>query len=258
MIKYQLLMALALFAGVAIGYFAAPTQPAKVFSSTERYIPEEAAADEGENASIAALRARIRELEAELAAGGNESAALISNAVSRLERRERGDNPREMMERMKKEDPERYTQMTNRFAQWQQFRRERQQTKLDFLSSIDTTHMSASERATHERLQNLIVQREEMEAEIPTMGEADEETRREFFGQMMELNREIGELNGSERKILLGETAKILGLGDADANALVETVQDILEVTEGGFGGPGGGGPGGRGGPRGGRGGRGR
>lgn len=255
MIKHQLFIGAALIAGVAIGFFAAPTTTV-VEGADESYVPANAIADEGESASIAALRARIAELEAQLKGDKAAGEELVSNAVSRIEgrRRNREEDPGARMERLKTEDPERYAQMTNRFAQWRQAHRERQQSKLDFLGAIDTTHMSASAKATHEKLQDLIIRRDEIENELQAIAPGDDESRREVFGRLMEVNREIAELNGEERKNLLNETAKILGLGDAEADALSETVQDVLEATDNGFGG----GPGGPGGQRGGRGGRGR
>lgn len=251
MIKHQLFIGAALIVGVAIGFFAAPTTTV-VQPADETYVPSGAIANEGESASIAALRARIAELEAQLKGDQTAGAEIVSNAVARIEgRRERRGKPREWMEELKKNDPERYHEMTNRFAQWRQAHRERQQSKLDFLGSIDTSHMSAGAKATHEKLQDLIIRRDEIENELQSLGMSDDEdARREIFGRLMDVNREIAELNGEERKNLLNETAKILGLGDAEADALTETVQDILEVTENNFGGPGG--------PRGGRGPRGR
>lgn len=256
MIKHQLFIAAALIAGVAIGYFVAP-ETTQVEREGETYVPAEAIANEGEAASIAALRARIAELEAQLKGEKSVGEEIVSNAVSRLEgRRRRDEDPGARLERMKVENPERYTEMTNRFAQWRQAHRERQQSKLDFLGAIDTSRMSTSARETHEKLQDLIIRRDEIENELQAIAMGDDESRREVFGRLMEVNREISELNGEERKNLLNETAKILGLGDAEAAALTETVQDILEVTDNGFGGPGG--PGGPGGQRGGRGPRGR
>lgn len=84
MIKHQLFIGAALVAGVAIGYFAAPQKSSANVETEETYVAKSAIADSGEAASIAALRARIAELEAKLAGKGEESAELIANAVDRL------------------------------------------------------------------------------------------------------------------------------------------------------------------------------
>lgn len=259
MIKHQLFIGAALVAGVAIGYFAAPQKSSANVEAEETYVAKSAIADSGEAASIAALRARIAELEAKLAGKGEESAELIANAVDRLEGRARRNfersTPRQFMEEMKKNNPEQYTQMTNRFAEWRQSRLERQQSKLDFLASIDTSRMSAAERDTHEKLQDLIVRRDEIETELQNLDLSNEDRRR-IIEDLHEVSREIAHLNGEERKALLGETARALGLNGEDAEALSDTVRDIFEVTEdsravGPFGGMGGGRRGPRGGGRG-------
>lgn len=256
MIKHQLFIGAALIAGVAIGYFAAPAgeeAPPPPQNDAE-YVAKSAIADKGDAAALAALRARVKELEAKLVGDREEDIALISNVVDRVrgDRRGRGgQNPGEWMENLKKADPARFAQMTNRFAQWRSERLNRQQSKLDFLASVDTSHMSASARKTHERLQDLIVRREEIEDEMHADPNMSWEERGQVFARMREVDEEIRRLNGEERKTLLNETARELGLGKDDAAALSSTIQDILTVTDNnpfGRGGPG------RGGNRGGRG----
>lgn len=258
MIKHQLFIGAALIAGVAIGYFAAPA-PSPVAPAPEtEFIADEEIADNGASASLAALRARIAELEAQLAKKGEDSEELVSNAVARIEerRRDRGGwgerrSPREFVEEMQKNHPEQFVQMTNRVAQWRQSRLDRQQSKLDYLAAINTSGMNERQRESHEKLQDLIVRHAELEEQLHDLDMSDEDRRR-VFEEMREVDRTIGRLNDEERRTLLGETAKALGLGDEDAQALTDTVQDILEVTENSRMGP----PGGMGGPGGQRGGR--
>lgn len=214
----------------------------------------------GDGEALNALRRRVKELERQLAAKGEPAAA---EAVPGGDRRAEGPqrfNPREMIERMKKDDPARYNDMTNRMANFRRMRAERAQGKIDFLTSIDTSGMSAEDRANHERLQTLIAKREEMEEKMRTLFELSEDERNATFREMGELHRELAEVNRREREILLNETAGALGLGGEDAVALTETVKEIYEATDEGFrmpGGPGGHhgrggrpGPGGRGGAR--------
>ena len=237
MIKHQLFIGFALIVGVAIGYFSAPTgketpQPPQ---DDAGYVARASIADKGDAAALAALRARVKELESKLAGDREEDIALISNVIDRVrgDRRGRGgQNPGEWMENLKKSDPVRFAQMTNRFAQWRSERLNRQQSKLDFLSSVDTSHMSASARKTHERLQDLIVRREEIEDEMHADPNMSWEARGQVFARMREVDEEIHRLNGEERKTLLNETARELGLGKDDAAALSETIEGILSATD--------------------------
>lgn len=257
MVKQQLFIGAALLAGVAIGYFAAPqtSRPEAEVEEDLEFIASSPIAVGDQADVIAALRARIGELEsALLTIPTNELTVASEVQPERRERRGFG-NPGEWLETMKRENPEQYTQMTNRFAQWRQSRVRQQQSKLDFFGSIDTSNMSASARENHEKLQDLIVKREELESEIAAP-DLSWEDRGKLFQEMRAIDEELRAANEIERKALLEETAAALGLKGEDAEALASTVREIYQNTESGWGRGPGGGPGGARGPRGG--GRGR
>jgi len=167
-------------------------------------------------------------------------------------------NPREWMENIKKTDPARYAQMTNRFAQWRIRRAEHARTKIDFLSSIDTSHMSAAAQKTHDELQDLIARREEIEEQLHQEDLSDAD-RDKLMKEMWQTHHELQRLNGEERKNLIEETARNLGFEGEAAQEISTTIQDVIQATDtwgggrrhgpppgGGPGGPGPGGPGGR------------
>jgi len=258
MVKSQLFIAAALFAGVAIGYFARPSDATPATAAAEP-AAKQAVADKGEASSLKALRNRIAELEKLLAEKGVNSEIAISNAVVEAVKnappdgRPRG-NPREWMENLKKTDPARYAQMTNRFAQWRQRRAEQARTKMDFLTSVDTSRMSAGAQKTHNELQELIARREEIEEQLHQEGLADSD-RDKLMKELWSTHHELQRLNGEERKNLIEETAHNLGFEGDDAREISATIQDVIDATDtwgGGRhhgpppGGPGPGGPGGR------------
>ena len=252
MIKHQMFIAAALLAGVAIGYFVKdepiPTEEPKVEAKAKKPV-----ADKGEEATVKALRHRIAELEGLLAEKEGKSEIAISNAVAEAAKTRPPEPPRgnwrERMEEMKKNDPERYTQMTNRFAQWRRDRAAQAQDRMDFLSSIDTSRMSAGAKKTHNALQNLIARREELEQQLHQEDLSDEE-RGKLMRELGDSHRELMRLNGEERKNLFEETAKGLGFTGADAKEFTATIQEVIRATDSGWGGHHGGGPrGGRGGP---------
>ena len=240
-IKYQLFIAAALLAGVAIGFFAGepsakPKQEEKLDRPTARPI-----ADKGDAATVAALRHRIAELEKLLAVKGEASEQAISNAVAEAVKARPPEPPRqnfrERMEEMKKSDPERYAQTTNRFAQWRRSRAEQARNKIGFLSSVDTSRMSAGAKKTHDALQELIARRENIEAELQQENLTDER-RGELMEAMRETHHEMMRLNAEERDNLFGETARALGFEGDDVAEITATIQDIIEATDGGFGPP--------------------
>ena len=258
MFKTQMFIAGALLAGVAIGYFAGGHgDVARPAETPEATVSRKPVADVGEAASLKALRLRVAELEKLLAEKSEKSEVAISNAVAEA-MKARPPAPqmnwRQRMEEMKKNEPERYTEMTNRFAQWRARRTEQARNKIDFLSSIDTSHMSAGARKTHDALQDLIAKREEIEEQLHQENLSDADRDR-LMKEMWSTHHELQRLNGEERRNLLAETARNLGFEGEDAKEITATIQEVIRATDSGFGGQHGGGrrgppPGGqRGGP---------
>lgn len=250
-----MLFGLALIVGVAIGYMFNPSveEPAPAAKHEKA---KGAIRDDGGDASIKALRARIAELEALLAkraekASEEEKASDDDRRGRRGERGFGGLSPKEWREKMKKENPEQYAQMTNGFARMRRDRQARAQRKADFLASIDTSKMSAAALKTHTELQELLAKSEELEQKMHQMHESDAEPSREemgeIFKEMHETQQRIRELNAQERDNLMVETAKELGFDESDAVEVAEAFQEIMDNTSGGRGGhgPGPGGPGG-------------
>ena len=250
MIKHQMFIAVALLAGVAIGYFVKDEPiPDEVPKTAE--VAKKPVADKGEAASVKALRQRVVELEKLLAEKDGKSEIAISNAVAEAMKARPPEPPRrnwrERMEEMKKNDPERYTQMTNRFANWRRSRSAEARNKIEFLSSIDTSHMSAGARKTHDALQDLIAKREEIEAQLQDPNLSDEE-RGKLMGELHSSHHELMRLNGEERQNLINEAAHNMGFEGEDAKEVSATIQEVIRATDSGWGGHHGGH---RGGPRG-------
>ena len=250
MIKHQMFIAAALLAGVAIGYFVKdepiPAEAPKVEERAKKPV-----ADKGDEASVKALRHRITELEKLLAEKDGKSEIAISNAVAEAVKARPPAPPpqnwRERMEEMKKNDPARYTQMTNRFANWRRSRAEQARNKIDFLSSIDTSHMSAGAKKTHNALQELIARREGIEQQLQSPDLTDEE-RGKLMGELHSTHHELMRLNGEERRNLIDEAAHNMGFEGEDAKEISATIQEVIRATDAGWGGHHGGY---RGGPRG-------
>ena len=238
MIKHQMFIAAALFAGVAIGYFV-KDEPIAAEEPAAETVQKKAVADKGEEASVKALRHRIAELERLIAEKDGKSEIAISNAVAEAVKARPPAPPqnwRERMEEMKKNDPERYTQMTNRFANWRRSRAEQARNKIDFLSSIDTSHMSAGAKKTHNALQDLIAKREGIEQQLQSPDLTDEE-RGKLMGELHSTHHELMRLNGEERSNLFEETARNLGFEGEDAKEISATIQEVIRATDSGWGG---------------------
>ncbi|MBQ2625269.1 MAG: hypothetical protein IJG18_09275 [Kiritimatiellae bacterium] len=252
---------ISLLVGAALGYCLGPlSSPAPAPEPEQKAEPEQVKQtdqrDHGDRAANRALRARIKELEDMLAKQGVEVEKMKEEETARRDRGPRNWDFRADMERLKKEEPERYAQITNSMAQFRQRRLERAQSKIDFLSSVDTSRMSPAMLKVHSELQDMIEKREAVEEKMREFMDMTEEERREAFREIGEIDGKIRELNRAERDNLLVQTAEALGFQGDDAAEIIDTVKSIYEATDSGWGwgGPGGGG---RRGGRGGHGGRG-
>lgn len=243
--------AVALVAGAVLGYLGgrATTTAVPAADDGAADVPRKGGAliAEVEDAGAAALRARIKELEALLAQ------AQTAKSEERIDERPAGgwlggrdgrpsrEEMRANFEKWKKANPEAFAKMEKRRQEFMQRRAERAQLKIDFLSSIDTSGMSRTARETHENLLALIAQREELEANMQPGDFTDSEKMDEFFRQMRETDRAIREASEQERENLLRQTAEALGFSGDEATEIVDTVSEIYEATSNGFGrGPGG------------------
>lgn len=224
-----------LMIGAVSGYFGAGFFQANEITLAESAnVTKKALADKGNEASLKSLRARVAELERMLAEKAVSS--VVSTNQDVVERRDPPAGPegwRARMENLKETDPERYTQMTNRMAQWRQQRVERQQAKLDYLASIDTSRMSPKARQVHAALQDAIIQRDEIEQKLHDENISDEQ-RRSIFEELRASDRELGRLNQQERNNLIAETAKALGFKGDEVKEISVTMAEIIEATDGG------------------------
>ena len=254
--KNILTVLVTLVVGVAIGYLVAPApKSGEVHSGKEPKSKAKAhVADVGERASLEALRRRVRELERRLA-DTTAAAMALTNGTSSGEIRPAagGFGPpspgewRARMEEMKINDPARYAQMTNRMAQWRSRSIANTQDKLDFFASLDTSAMTPRQRENHEKLQNLLVRREElMQSMDINNADVSDADREKAFREMHELRGQIHSLENAERDMLLNQAARNLGCRGSEARELVNTIKTIYQATQswgGGRRGPGRGGP---------------
>ena len=217
----------------------------------------------GNEAAIREKQARIRELERRLEERDNADLFRIPDELQAVQgeagggeehNRDRGPrHPGEWLENMKRDDPERYAEVTNHMTNARLARQEEAQYQLDFLSSVDTSTMSQADRETHERLQNLIARREElldmMDPLLTDQSAVTEEERLETGRALWETLGEINELNKSERENLIKQTAERLGYQGEMVGEISTTISTIIKTTDSrgpGWRGPGGRGPGGR------------
>ena len=211
--------------------------------------------DVQETADTKALRQRISELERRLAeakSAPKEEKVEENGEEGRPNGENRFQPPsmqemRERMEQFAKENPERWTQMTNGFEQGRRRMQERSQARSDFLASIDTSKMTAAQKEIHQKYLDLTVRQQELQEYMRPDASISDEDRQAAFQEMRDVGHQMRELGRQERDNLLSQAAQNMGYSAEEADAVVGQIKDIYQVTEGGRGGFGGfgGGPGG-------------
>ena len=213
----------ALLAGVAIGWTVkpAPTENITAEVHDSGFKRKKRVADSSTRVKIATTVVT------------NVVQSTVTNTVEVAENRPRG--PGDFMadlERMKKDEPERYATMTNRMAQFRNRMTQRTENKLDTLASIDTRGWSKSQIATHEKYQDLIAKRAELMEIIRHDSGATKEERDAAFGELRKLGRDLHETSAKERNTLLDKTFQELGYSSSDAREIRETIKTIYSTTE--------------------------
>ena len=241
----------ALLCGALLGYFIHPaTSLPQAPEGKVEQPAKKTARPATDDAALNRLRKRIQDLERQLAE--KNSVPVKEEAVETpppppqpaAQGERRGPpTPEEMrahMEEIKKNDPERYTRMTNHFANMRTHQLERAQNKLDILASVDVNRLNPKQRQIHEQYQDLIAQQEEIRntAFAPDDGSVTDEQRMAAHQQMREIGQKLHNVAQQEREILLNQTARSFGVKGEASRELVETVKAVYQATEswGGFG----------------------
>ncbi len=240
----------ALICGALLGYFIRPSTPVPAAPAAPVERPPRKTVKTTDDAALNRLRARIADLERQLA---EKPAATTEEAVpepatpptaARSERRgpPAPEDMRARMEDMRRNDPERYTQMTNRFAHMRARQLDHAQNKLDILASVDPAQLTPEQRDLHDQYQDLIARQEELRnlafAPLEDAAVTDEQ-RRAAHEELRQNGRELHRLAQTERQILLEQTARSFGVKGEAAKELVETVKAVYQATTEAWGGPG-------------------
>ncbi len=227
----------ALIAGIAIGFAGAKLlQENEPAPQVEVKSDKKSARKSGENSRRNSDGYARRESERRLAREVPENLEVAVNEnPEEPQRGNRNMDFNERIARMKTENPEEYAAYTNRMARWRDSRRQRAASKLEFLASVDTSTMSGPEKATHEKLQSLIEEREELQTKFDegiASGEMSDEDRLHVWGQMREADRQIADLNKAERENLIKKTAEAVGFTGEDVGEIAGTIMKVIEATE--------------------------
>ena len=232
----------ALLAGALLGHFVPTFFSRAPEPAEEEKAPEKRSArtrtqpSREHDADLNRLRARIKQLERQLAEQDTAASEepVEQPATNRVEGGRRFGPPTfAELEEMRKKDPERYVQTTNRFAQFRVVRQERLQNQFDILASADTAHMTEKQRKVHEDYKKLLVRIDELGEQLTPLVDVTEEQRKAAGQEMRESLHKLHELQRIERDTLLIQMANALGFHGPKAQEVVEGIKRIYEATGG-------------------------
>ncbi|MFO7937362.1 MAG: hypothetical protein R6V06_07135 [Kiritimatiellia bacterium] len=208
---------------------AAPDEP-EIIHHVQK-VARESQPSAGQEKMIADLQNKVASLNAELeklrAEKIRTEEAAEDDDPHKHDRRGRGDF-RERLERMKKEEPERYAEIQKRREEFKTRMEERKQNKRDFLASVSRDDMSVDQEAAHERL---IYLNERVDEIMDLMYSGTAENRDELRREMFESFHELRELNDLERIYLLEQTANAVGYDGDEAALFTEHIETIIKNT---------------------------
>jgi len=231
----KLLFVIVFLAGAACGFFGYGLYSGK--SAEKPASDATAATSKKKNSS------RVEELERELAKARGEVARLqklnedaekavakaLDNKPQRPQEFEFPTNIDFNAELKKNLNEEQFTAATNAIAGFRARLAARAKGRIDFLSSVDVSRMSAADRENHEKYLELMKQREELMGKnkggLPDM---------ETMQKMMEIQMQMGPAAKKERAVLVGEVTRELGYQGDDAEVVNETFNSIYDCTSGG------------------------
>ena len=231
----KLVFAIVFVAGAACGFFGH-----SLYSGNSAAKP----ANEGTTAvSKKKNSSRVEELERELAKARGEIARLTKlneaaeKAVAQaLDDKPQGPRPADFptnidfnAEMKKNLSEEQFTAATNAIAGFRARLAARAKGRIDFLSSVDVSRMSAADRENHEKYLALMKQREELMGKNKN-GFPDMDT----IQKMMEIQMQMGPAAKKERSVLVNEVARELGYQGEDAEVVHDTISSIYDCTSGG------------------------
>lgn len=220
--------------GLALGFSIAPRCKSAPSSHPPPSLAKPAKLpDVGDTSRLNRMRERLATLERSLdemkknqSDGDTAPTSTVAGTIQSFVR-----NPANAMEELRKNDPERYAQITNAMHGFRMARRDQTENLLETLSSIDISKMPAAARKTHVKLQQMIEKQALLEEELYD-NSLSADRRSELFGEISQTRREINRLNGEERKNLLNETVKMFGVEGQDASAMIETINEVIKVTD--------------------------
>lgn len=233
---------------VAGAYTARPSsspvaEPASVAEPETPGVAKRASGTPG----IADLRARVKELEAKIAArksgDAEKEVAEIkakrfaeTNDVSWVEddpsvqKPSLGAQRLETLMRMRDEDPKQFTHTTNRIVRMGKWKKQQAERRLAYLNTLDTSKMTEDEKLVHDELVECQRSLADL-SEISKVWDRPAEVEDARSAEERLINDNIVRLYQSEAKTIIRLKAAEMGFTGDDSEEIADTIAGLLKAT---------------------------
>jgi len=219
----------ALVAGAALGYFAPHGEKVAVPVQEEVADAKPTAAD---NAELESLRKQNESLVRELAEMRNRLAKQLAAASE--SKATDGNEPfvkiDDEIAKWKKDNPELADEARASLKEFTAKLTNPTESKLDFLTSLDTSWMNEEDKASYDDLVRLLAKQKALQAKLFSLDVSQME-RMQATIEYMSSTGAIKKRGGQMRKALLRRTVDVLGYTGDDASEIVDTMDGIYSAT---------------------------
>lgn len=241
--KQTIIVTVVAVLGIAGGWFVGNTIHKKTYAKAL----ESEAQLKSVEAKLAKSDKRIAELERQLADAAKRAKRAQEEAVKAKAdalaaantAKKKGDEVKsepivvkdgDIASALKKRLPaEQFSQVTNAFSQFRAKLARKAKNRQDYLASIDTSNMSAKQKANHQRYLELFAKREavaaKMKGGIPNQASIQE---------LVMIGMEMNQVAKDEREMLMGQVASELGITGDDAVVFTDAIKNIYDCTNAG------------------------
>lgn len=195
---------------------------------------EKASAEEALKTKLAAMRQRIKELEAKIVARrqGDAEVETYRQPLAEADKKPVDLGAQRLMNimKLKAEEPKQFVYLTNRMVRTARWQRQQAQVRVDYFKRADVTKMTDAERAVHEEL--LTCQETlGLIGEIGGVWDRSAEVENACIAEKREIQERIQDLYHAEARTLVRLKALDLGYTPDDSEEIAESVAGLLQAT---------------------------
>jgi hypothetical protein len=209
---------------------AARSAPAPAVVETAPAAQVEASATGPDPVETEALKTRIQELEASLAAKDGALAMLRNSMTNRPPDPPRWGGRTNWLESLKTEDPKRYEEIMKQREETRRRVNEGFAKRAAHFLNKDNSQLTEEQTAQYNQMLDLLNNTWQLSEQLNNTAIPDDQ-RRELMGQMRDNMRELSPMLEDQRQREFYDIGKSIGYNDAEAENFVTYLNEVIDIT---------------------------